>query len=699
MEVHFSSGINSGRAILLPRFFIHLSSISAKKYFFTFSRLVETKLMWGPKTLGSILLFSLSFFCAAQQYPIDSLKKTIATAADDSNKVNMLIELSARYRDLSADTAIVYASEAKDLAEKINYPKGLGYALKSKGLVYNIQGNYVEALQVWKEALNVFEVNGIKVGAANMLNNIGVIYYNKGDEANALDYYLKSLKVSEEIKDTLRIATALTNIGGVYSNKPATYDKALQFHRNALLLSITIGDSELIGNSNANIGEVYVSQQKLDSALFYLKNARDMYTGSSSLPYALNVIGKIYRMKKDFALAVQYHQQAYDSAKVIDAKLDMAQALLGIAETDKEKVDYKSAIVIYKKAEEILKDIGLEESYDLEKVYLGLSSSYSELKDYNNAFKYQTLMLEVKNKIYNLEVDKKLSTKLFAFEIDKKQGEINLQQEVISRQRLVRNGLIGGITVVLLFAGVFLMQRNRISKEKKRSEELLLNILPAQTAKELMATGSAKANDFSQVTVLFTDFKGFTRMSENLSAQELVNEINHCYSSFDNIVTTYRIEKIKTIGDSYMCAGGLPEESKTHAVDTVRAALKMRDFIEEEKQRRIAEGKNYFEIRIGVNTGPVVAGIVGIKKFAYDIWGDTVNIASRMESSGEIGKVNISESTYELVKDKFNCTHRGKIQAKYKGAIDMYFVEEYLPEQNRIPHNQNHAEPAAKPEV
>lgn len=164
-------------------------------------------------------------------------------------------------------------------------------------------------------------------------------------------------------------------------------------------------------------------------------------------------------------------------------------------------------------------------------------------------------------------------------------------------------------------------------------------------------------------------------MSENLTAQELVNEINYCYSAFDNIITKHGIEKIKTIGDSYMCAGGLPVANNTNAEATVRAALDIRDFILNEKQKREAEGKLFFEIRIGCNTGPVVAGIVGIKKFAYDIWGDTVNIASRMESSGEPGKVNISGSTYELVKDKFSCTYRGKIEAKNKGMIDMYFVE------------------------
>ncbi len=211
--------------------------------------------------------------------------------------------------------------------------------------------------------------------------------------------------------------------------------------------------------------------------------------------------------------------------------------------------------------------------------------------------------------------------------------------------------------------------------EKEKSDHLLHNILPEEVATELKLKGSAEAKSFENATVMFTDFKGFTNISENLTPSELVAEIHACYTAFDNILEKYGVEKIKTIGDSYMCASGIPVPSSTHAIAMVNTALEIQQFMEHHIDERKKAGKPVLEIRIGIHSGAVVAGIVGVRKFAYDIWGDTVNIASRMESSGEAGKINISSITYNLVKDAFECVHRGKIEAKNKGEIDMYFVE------------------------
>lgn len=218
-------------------------------------------------------------------------------------------------------------------------------------------------------------------------------------------------------------------------------------------------------------------------------------------------------------------------------------------------------------------------------------------------------------------------------------------------------------------------QKAILEKEKNRSEELLLNILPEDVAEELKSKGVAEARQIDFATVLFTDFKGFTQIAERLTPKDLVHEIHKCFSAFDEIMMRHGVEKIKTIGDAYMAAGGIPNPSPTHAIDVVKAALELQQYMHHHAKMKHANNEEFFELRIGIHTGPVVAGIVGVKKFAYDIWGDTVNTASRIENSGEVGKVNISGATYEHVKDYFRCTYRGKIDAKGKGEIDMYFVD------------------------
>jgi class 3 adenylate cyclase len=212
--------------------------------------------------------------------------------------------------------------------------------------------------------------------------------------------------------------------------------------------------------------------------------------------------------------------------------------------------------------------------------------------------------------------------------------------------------------------------------EKERSDKLLLNILPAEIAEELKMKGSADARNFAMVSILFTDFKGFTELSSKFSAKELVAEINTCFIEFDDIISKYGIEKIKTIGDAYMAAGGLPQPEIDSVKNTVLAALEMQEFISKRKIELDKLGKTAFEMRSGIHTGPIVAGIVGVKKFQYDIWGDAVNTASRMESSCEVGKVNISQTTYDLLQydEDFIFESRGEIKAKGKGLIKMWYV-------------------------
>ena len=217
-------------------------------------------------------------------------------------------------------------------------------------------------------------------------------------------------------------------------------------------------------------------------------------------------------------------------------------------------------------------------------------------------------------------------------------------------------------------------QKKQLESEKSKSDARLLNILPEEIAAALKRFGKSYARKHEEISVLFADIKGFTSIAEHMTPDLLVTQLDETFRGFDYITGKYGLEKIKTIGDAYMCAAGLPQDDEAHALNAVKAAMDMQNFIAEFSRSKVIQDLPGFEIRIGIHSGSVVSGVVGTKKFVYDIWGDTVNLASQMEQQSEPGKINISGETYKLVKDHFNCKYRGKIAVKGKGDIDMYFV-------------------------
>ncbi|MEO6490540.1 MAG: adenylate/guanylate cyclase domain-containing protein [Ferruginibacter sp.] len=632
------------------------------------------------KFLGSVFLltFTLNGFT---QLPGQKNKLS------DTVLVNTLLQESKGYFSDSPAKAIEIAGRAKSIAEKLHYKKGQAYALKNIGISYYFQGKYLEALDHYHQSLGIFKESGDNVGIANMYSNIGVVYYDQGDDAKALENYLASLKYAELSGDKLRMLTALNNVGGVYYIKPSTHNKALQYYLLALPICEELGKTEELGAISVNIGSIYFDNNDDNKAMLYFNKALKAYGNSEGSLNAYNALGKVYARESKFDLALRNHNQALTLAEKLSIKISIVQSLMGVGSVYVKKQDFKSAIGHFQKAETIALEI--RANHELKDLYQLMSMCYAKTADYGNAFKYQSLFSNVKDSLYNIDTDKKLGTLQFDFDLQKKQGEINLltkdkalSELQVKRQKLARNAFAVGLAMVFMITILIFknyrakVKTNKIlDQQKVQIEQLLLNILPAEVAKELQVNGHATPRNYESVAVMFTDFKGFTTLADKLSPQELVEELNTCFIAFDNIIDKYKLEKIKTIGDSYMCAAGIPTPDEMYAYNIVKASLEIQEYIIMSNTRRIHAGLDPWDLRIGVHVGPVVAGVVGKKKYAYDIWGSAVNIASRMESNGAAGQVNISTSTYELVKHEFVCSHRGKIHAKNVGEIDMYFVE------------------------
>lgn len=569
----------------------------------------------------------------------DIIKKLLFT---DPSKMmayarQMLAEVTALDEQLPPDETDFYRS----------------YAHNALGNGHYFLGEFGEAIQYHKQALEIRQRLGDDYYISTSLNNLGAVYEALGDFDQALDYHLQALKLREKIDDKTGISASLNNIGNIYQYQ-RQFDLALEYYQRSLTIKEEINDTVGIGYTLNNIGNLYDTFGDYEIALDYYRRSLKIHEDNHNLKNisaTLGNIGQTLIKQLRFDEAEPFLSRSLEISEDLQDKNAQTYALKEIAKIHQARGDYQQALQSARRclimAQSINSKVSIRDAHDI------ISRIYLNQKKYKQALLSTLAYNEIHNQIFDDEMRQKIQQITVRYETEKKEREAEIYR--LKNVELVR-------------------LNKELAYERERSEKLLQNILPEEVAEELKDQGYTKPRLYDQVTVLFTDFKGFTKFAAQMTPEEIVKTLNECFIAFDDIIARYDIEKIKTIGDAYMCAGGIPTPNETHPFDVVRAALEMRDWMANWKREKEIKHEIAWDIRIGIHTGPIVAGVVGKTKFAYDIWGDVVNVASRMESGSEPGRINISGETYERIKDHFECEYRGKIHAKNRGEVDMYFV-------------------------
>ena len=600
------------------------------------------------------------------------------------------------------DSGLALAHRQLALAVEAGDDKARYEAYTTMAVGSSMKSDYAASLNYFQQCLLTAQAMKDRKREANTFSNMSNVYKNLGDLPLALEHLQKSLRIDTELGNTEGLAGTYNNIGNIHTEL-GDLPKALEQYQRSAQLAEDLDNDKGRAQALMNLGATHLAmgdrtmalEEFLGSLALYRSMGRKLETGM-----AYNNLGRTY---SELGRGIEA-SAALDSAHVLFEALGTKRQLA--------RNQYYRGLLFLDQGnaraakEACTKGLQLARSIDLpqqrKECSECLMNAFEALGDLRSAFYAQKEFMQVSDsletlnngkEVLRLDMQRQFQERQIADSLDhvrqRFERDLAYQQE-LGKQREQRNVILFSGIGVLVIAGALWSRlrytrrsRAAIQKERDRSDELLHNILPEQVAAELKAKGHTEAQHFDEVTILFTDFKGFTAVSERLSPAELVAELNQCFKAFDGIVDRYGVEKIKTIGDAYMAASGIPDKRPDPARRAVSAALDMQAFIQARHTERTGQGLPAFQMRVGLHTGPVVAGVVGLRKFAYDVWGDTVNTASRMESSGEVGHVNISESTHSLLADEtvgqeagkgFVFTPRGKVHAKGKGEMEMFFV-------------------------
>ncbi len=598
-----------------------------------------------------------------------AIRRSLADSAGVSNVLNNLgneLRESGRYPE-------AYAQYEE--CQQIRY--ALGDTVRALRVTYNLailceeMGTYKEALGFIYQYLAGASQLADSAGMANAWNIIGNILIEQDNFTQAEDAYRKALHMHRSLGNERETATVLLNLANLSDAKGERlldesiladsvrlyFDTAVHYLQEVMDIREKDGDSPGLAEAYNNMGLVLKNlgsyreasgeprraQLAWSEALSWLQKAlaiRQAENDRFGLMELYNGFGDVYRRQDRLEEAFEMTDRYYRLAQELDSKKYQVNGLKDLARLYAKRGDYKQAYAFFRRHADLRFEVFQEDFWEQQK-------------------RMEAIYIDKDIKVAKEKADMAL-----------RRREAELKAATV-----LRNSFLAGGALLLILA-LLLLNRNRIiQRERQRSESLLLNILPKVTALELKTKGKAQARRFDAVSVLFTDFKSFTQMAEQMPPEQLVAELDGCFQGFDDIADRHGIEKIKTIGDAYLCVAGLPTPSDDHAVRMVLAALDMQDFLKTYRQQQVARGALPFYCRIGIHSGPVVAGVVGKRKFAYDVWGDTVNMAARMEQSGEVNEINISAATYALIRDRFRCEARGKVSAKNKGLTDMFFVK------------------------
>ena len=563
--------------------------------------------------------------------------------------------LGSVYLNLSDNPkALEYYSKALHINDENGRKDGIAINLGNIGLVYNYLSDYPKALEYYSKALHIDEEIGNKDGVAINLGNIGEVYRYLSDYPKALEYYSKALHIDEEIGNKDGVARHLGNIGNVYWSL-SDYPKALEYYSKALQISKEIGSKVGLATNLGNIGNVYSNLSDYPKALKYLSKALIILEEIGNkyfIANALGNIGLVYNYLSDYPKALEYSSKALHINEEIGKKVGIATNLvnIGTVYTTKESTYYdaKKAEECLHKSLQLAEEIGYKEA--IKEVYEKLSSLHSNEKHLEKAFEFQSKAITLEKEIQSVEAKKQAER----FDVERKTAE---REKQLAVERA----------------------------ESAAVKRILHNILPVNIAERIIKQETFIADHFESVSVLFMDLVGFTTLASIAPPKQLVFLLDSIFQKADEVVERYGLEKIKTIGDGYLAVANVTTPLEEHQKATAQAALQlletMNDFVvyfpSDIGDTTWTKDMNDLEIRIGIHTGEVVAGIIGKNKYTYDLWGDAVNVASRMESNSEAGRIHISEQFAKSIREhpEFKLIPRGEISIKGKGTMNTFWLE------------------------